>query len=320
MTEKKLRVYFLGSGRIAVPSLQALYNDERIELCGMGTQPDKPKGRKKHLHPTPVGKWAAENSLEIDKPQSVNTPEFVEKMNQLKPDLILVIAFGQLLKETILELPRLGCVNVHASILPKYRGASPIASVILSGDTETGVSIMQMEKGLDSGPVFSVEKVTIADEDTAWTLEDKLADKAADCLVDTVLRIDSAELNSVVQDHEQATHVTKISREDARIDWQHSASTLVRRLRAFTPWPGAFFSVATKKGPKRVQVTAAQTFESEEEAVPGTVINAGKKKIVIACGEGTFLELLRVVPEGKKEMSATDFRNGGQVSPGLVVE
>lgn len=320
MTDKKLKVYFLGSGRIAVPSLQALSEDSRIELCGIGTQPDKPKGRKKQLHPTPVGEWAAEKSLNIDKPHSVNTDEFIEKMNELKPDVILVIAFGQLLKETLLNLPKLGCINVHASILPEFRGASPIASVILSGDTKTGVSIMQMEKGLDSGPVFSIETVDIADEDTAWTLEDKLAEKAAACLADTVLKISAGELTAQIQDHDQATHVTKISREDARIDWQLSASTLVRRLRAFTPWPGAFFSVATKKGPKRVQVTAAQTFESDEETVPGTVIDAGKKKIVIACGENTFLELLRVVPEGKKEMSATDFRNGGLVSPGLVVQ
>lgn len=319
MIDKKLKVYFLGSGRIAVPALQALSGDARIELCGIGSQPDKPKGRKKQLHPTPVGEWAREKSITIDKPKSVNTAEFIEMMTALKPDVIVVIAFGQLLKETLLNLPKLGCINVHASILPEYRGASPIASVILSGDKETGVSIMQMEKGLDTGPVFSIEKVEISDDDTAWVLEDKLADKAALCLADTVLKISTGELTAQIQDHDKASHVTKISREDARINWQLSASILVRRLRAFTPWPGAFFSVETKKGLKRVQVTAAQVFESDEVAVPGTVINAGKKRIVIACGENSFLELLRLVPEGKKEMSATDFRNGGSVSPGLII-
>ena len=313
-----VNIYILASGAIAVPVIRELTNSSVINICGISTQPDKPVGRKKILTPTPVGQWADENNISCERCTNVNDPEFIKKLKSLKPDIILVFAFGQLLKEEILSLPSNGCINLHASILPKYRGAAPINAAILEGDAETGVSVMQMEKGLDTGPVYDIFKIDISDNDTAESLENKLAELAAEITVGALLKIANDGQQPVPQDESKATHVGKISKNDGLISWNSTAKQVIRKIRAFTPWPGVFFRISTPKGDKKIQVTECEAEECIDHPTPGTVLQADKYGWTIAC-EKSVLKLLRIIPEGKKEMKATDFLLGCQVEAGSVL-
>ena len=311
-----LKVFFLGSGSIAIPSLAALNENQHIELVGVGTQPDKKAGRGNRMTPTPVGQFADSVGLNPWKIENINNPETVSSLRDLKPDFILVIAFGQLLKEDILNLPAIECVNVHASILPAYRGASPITTSILNGDAETGISIMKMEKGLDTGPVYEIFKVTISGDDNSDTLQSRLADTAAAEIASSLRKIAEG-LQPLPQDHNIATHCRKISKSDAHLDWNESATTLRNKIHAYFPWPGAYFFIETGKGPKRLTVVSADNCEEKTEAAPGTVIDGGKNRWLIACGGKSVLEILKVKPEGKKLMSSADFLRGSRIAVGM---
>ena len=316
MTDRKIKVFFLGSGIIAVPSLIALHEDPCIELLGVGTQPDKKAGRGNRMTPTAVGRKAEELGLEPWKIDNINDQSYLNQLHSLQPDFIVVIAFGQLLKEPVLELPGKACVNVHASILPKYRGASPINSCILAGDKVTGVTFMQMEKGLDSGPVYKVFEVEINEIDNTESLQDKLAETSASHISEVLDEIISDKALPVEQDHNLATHCKKIKKADALIDWDLDAQEVKNRIHAYFPWPVAHFFLESPKGSKRISITCAQVSQEKTAEEAGTVIDGGKKKWLMACGKNTVLEILKVKPEGKKIMPGADFLRGSQIQVG----
>ena len=320
MTENKLKVFFLGSGDIAVPSLLSLHESESIDLVGVGTQPDKKAGRGNKMTPTPVGKTAADLNLAPWKIDNINKESFIEKIKNLSPDFILVIAFGQLLKEVVLNLPKLACINIHASILPAYRGASPINSSLLNGDKETGISIMKMDKGLDSGPVYETLRQPISNEDNALTLKNHLAELAGASIVSSLKKISSGAITCKEQDHEKSTHCRKIAKNDALIDWSMSAQQINNRVKAYYPWPGTFTFFETAKGNRRLAITKSALCDvSEKNEQSGTVLPGDKKHLFVQCGENSVLEVLQVKPEGKGLMNAADFLCGGQVKPGSIL-
>lgn len=309
----RLKVYFMGTGDIAISVLESLKNDSKIDLIGVCTQPDRVKGRKKIATPSPLGA-AAETicpDLTIDKPATVNTPEYLEQLQNLEPDFLVVIAFGQILRQPLLDLPKYQCINIHASILPKYRGASPINAAILNGDAETGVSIMKMEAGLDSGPVNVIHKIAISDDDTYATLQDKLAKLGADNIVDAL--IDIADGGTFTEQNEdEVTHVGKISKNDGLADWTLPAEQLERISRAYNPWPNLFFRLKAGKRERKISVIKATVVENQTSKTPGEYIQADKEAWIIACGEKA-LRLDRIIPDGSKEMSGSDFLRGIQL-------
>ncbi|MGL4853989.1 MAG: methionyl-tRNA formyltransferase [Lentisphaeria bacterium] len=304
-----LRVYFMGTGDIAVPVLNALFSDTNITLLGVCTQPDRRKGRKKELSPSPIGEAALKlKDMTIDKPNSVNSPDFINYLTQLNLDFIVVMAFGQLLKQSVLDIPRLGCINLHASILPKYRGASPINAALLSGDCETGISIMKMEAGLDSGPVHSVHKLDISLTDNYATLQDKLALLSAEVIAHSLMQISNGE-KFVAQNESNVTHVGKIHKDDGIVDWNRSATDLERMSRAYFPWPGLHFFHNFGKRERKITLVKAKVINMQGK--PGTFIQADKSKWIIACGKDSLL-LELIIPDGSREMSGADFLKGVQ--------
>ncbi|OGV53535.1 MAG: methionyl-tRNA formyltransferase [Lentisphaerae bacterium GWF2_50_93] len=312
-----LKVYFLGSGRIAVPILSSLKKSPRISLAGIGTQMDRPAGRKNLVTPTPVGDWCRENGISPDKPASVNSPEFLEKLRGMDGlDMIFVSSFGQLLKQEILSLPRLGCINLHASLLPAYRGASPLQAAILNGDLKTGVCFMQMEKGLDTGPVFSTSEYQIQAGQKADELEYALGVLAASDTENVLLDIASGLLKPVPQDNAKATYAGKIRKEHGEIRWNSPAVEIERKLRAYHPWPGVFFNL--QNGGRKIRMAITELACLDISGTPGRILKADKKDLIVACGDGA-VSLKKVVPEGKREMSGTEFVRGCQDIEGVVL-
>lgn len=306
---ENLKVYFAGSGKIAVPVLEALKNAPGIELVGVGTQPDRPVGRKKVLTPTPVGAAAAEMGVPLHKFENINAPEALDAIRQCAPRMMVVLSYGQLLKSALLELPELGCINIHGSLLPRWRGASPIQQVLLHREKETGVCFMQMEKGLDSGPVFKTLSLEVPPKCGADKLEMMLGELAAGACAETLQAIASGELLSVPQEHEKAVVCRKIKREDGGIDWNRSAAEIEAMSRAFENWPGAFFRLSVDGAESVVTINSASVLE-DQSGTPGTLLSAGsRKKMIVACGEGA-LELLEVTPAGRKSMPVGAFLNG----------
>lgn len=315
--KKSLKVYFLGAGMISVPVLQTVFDSDEIELVGIGTQPDRLAGRKKELVPTPVGKWAIEKGVEIDKPESVNSQEFLEKLHKLKPDFILVISFGQLLKEEILNLPQISCVNIHASLLPQFRGASPIIAALLNQCKKTGISFMKMDKGLDTGPVYKMFEHTISSTERCDELEMNLGQLGANNVVSVLKGIANGEIKETPQDDSKSTYTGKVRKSDGVIDWSISAPELVAKVKAYYPWPGATFRYEKKKGTVVIRITEAETVDMNGR--PGEILVADKKDWIIACGE-LAIRINKIVPQGKSEMSGADFLRGCQIPTGTILK
>ena len=311
LSDKKPGIYFLGSGQIGIESLSVLHSSDCVRLLGAGTQPDRPSGRKRLMSPTPVGQWADEHSLELDKPVSVNAPDFLDKLRSLAPDIIFVVSFGQILKREILELPGTACVNLHASLLPKYRGASPIAASLLNGDKVTGVTFMKMDEGLDTGPEYCCYEYRIGTE-RADELETALGCLAAAHIEEVLLNVCFGELIEKQQDDSKATYAGKIRKSDGRIDWNEPAEVILRKIRAYHPWPGAFFFYKLPNGREmKINVTDAAVQSGGTGSEPGATVFADKNGWGIAAGEGTLMiKLLK--PEGKSEMTSAEFVRGRQ--------
>lgn len=306
---EKLKVYFAGSGRIAVPVLEALSRSDSIELVGVGTQPDRPVGRKKVLTPTPVGSCAAGMDVPLHKFENINAPEALEAIRACGTQMMVVLSYGQLLKQSLLELPELGCINIHGSLLPRWRGASPIQQVLLHRENETGVCFMQMERGLDSGPVYKTFKLQVPAGCGADELEMLLGDLAAGVCAETLLQIRSGELHPQLQEHEKAVICRKIVREDGSIDWNREAEHIEAMSRAFENWPGAFFRLRVDGNESVVTINSARVHNDMTD-VPGTLLTPGnRKKMIVACGKGA-IELLEVTPAGRKSMPVAAFLNG----------
>lgn len=309
-----MRIVFMGTPDFAVPSLKALV-EAGHEICGVFTQPDKPKNRGMKLQAPPVKEYALSAGLSVFQPAKMRDGEALEILRALKPDLIAVAAYGKLLPVDILELPRLGCVNVHSSLLPKYRGAAPINWAILNGEDETGVTIMYMAEGMDTGDILAQAKTPIDINENAAQLFARLADMGARLLVDTVAGLEAGKIKPIPQDSAKATHAPMLSKEQSPLDWTRTARQLHDQVRGLYPWPAA---AAVLDG-IRCKVLCTALTEETTGSIPGTVLQADKKGLRVACGDGGVLDILELQPDGKKAMAASAFLLGHPVAPGTTL-
>ena len=307
-----MRIVFMGTPDFAVGSLQALCESGKHEILAVVTQPDRPKGRGNKLLQTPVKEYALEQGLTVYQPQKVKTPEFVELLHELQPELIVVAAFGQFLSKEILELPKYGCINVHASLLPKYRGAAPIQYAIIKGEKESGVTIMQMDIGMDTGAMLDKVVVPIAENTTMGELHDALREQGAALLLQVIDKIATGTAVAEPQDNEQATYATLLDRSMEHIDWSKTAQEVHNLIRGFNPAPSTFTKLPNGKS---LKIWGSKMTDESSAAAAGTVIETGKHSFFVACGEGV-LEITEVQPESKKRMPAQVFLNGRGVQEG----
>ena len=307
-----MRIVFMGTPDFAVGSLQALCESGKHEILAVVTQPDRPKGRGNKLLQTPVKEYALEQGLTVYQPQKVKTPEFVELLHELQPELIVVAAFGQFLSKEILELPKYGCINVHASLLPKYRGAAPIQYAIIKGEKESGVTIMQMDIGMDTGAMLDKVVVPIAENTTMGELHDALRKQGAALLLEVIDKIATGTAVAEPQDNEQATYATLLDRSMEHIDWSKTAQEVHNLIRGFNPAPSTFTKLPNGKS---LKIWGSKMTDKSSAAAAGTVIETGKHSFFVACGEGV-LEITEVQPESKKRMPAQVFLNGRGVQEG----
>jgi methionyl-tRNA formyltransferase len=308
----ELRIIFMGTAELACSSLRALVAQKEWVVVSVVTQPDRPKGRNLALQFSPVKKTALAANIPVLQPERAKEAAFLAELTRLQPDLIVVAAYGQILPKTILELPRLGCLNVHTSLLPKFRGAAPIQWAILEDEQETGVTIMRMDAGLDTGDILTQAATRIVPEDNAETLHNRLAEMGADLLVRTVPDLVSGRIIPRPQPPEGATYARKISREDGRLDWNQPARTLWNKVRAFTPWPGAYTHFGSAADLLKIWECAVAEHVS---GAAGQIVQADKNGLVLGCGQGG-LRLLEVQKEGGRRMSTQEFLAGHALKPG----
>ena len=308
-----MKLVFLGTPDFAVPSLASLLGS-RHDVAAVVTQPDRPKGRGRKTVASPVKRFAGEHSLDVLQPEKASTAEFVQRLRTIGPDLIVVVAYGEILKSELLQLPLHGAVNLHASLLPMYRGSSPIQAAILNGDDATGVTTILMDEGMDTGDVLAQAKVLIDDDDTAGTLHDKLAVVGADVLLETVDQIESGTATPVQQNHGLATYTKKLRKEDGVIDWNTPVERLHNFVRAMNPWPVAH----VREGGLRVWKTSVPSGK-KESVEPGTVVRADDDGLLVATQDGAIrIEQLQVA--GGKPMSAVEFLRGHGLRVGERLE
>lgn len=310
-----MRIVFMGTPDFAVGSLQALCESGKHEIVGVVTQPDRPKGRGNKMLMTPVKEYALEQGLTVYQPQKVKTPEFVQTLRELQPDLIVVAAFGQFLSREILELPPHGCINVHASLLPKYRGAAPIQYAIIKGEQESGVTIMQMDIGMDTGAMLEKVVVPIAENTTMGELHDALREQGAALLLKVIDDIAAGTAVAEPQNDAEATYATLLDRSMEHIDWTKSAQEVHNLIRGFNPAPSTFTKLPNGKS---LKIWGSRLTDKKSEAAAGTVVEAGKHSFFVACGSGV-LEITEVQPESKKRMAAQVFLNGRGVAEGDIL-
>ena len=317
-----MRAVFIGTGEIGVPTLQALLRSEH-QVVGVVTQPDKPVGREQKIQPPPIKKALTRNDglqtaagsspvgklpfLEILQPARIKDPQAIEAIVALQPDAIIVTAYGQILPRPILEIPRVACLNLHASLLPRWRGAAPIQAAIAAGDRETGITVMYMDEGLDTGDILLQRKIDISPDDTGGSLHDRLAQIAPAALLESLALLENANAPRISQDKSLATYAPKLKRGDGQIDWFESANVLERKIRAFNPWPGAFMQFSNK----HLKIFSASIVDLR--GTPGEILQSNNK-LIIAAGRGA-LSLNEVQLEGKRRMSGTEFLRG---QPALV--
>lgn len=307
-TPSSLRIVFAGSPDFAVESLQALLT-AGYHVVAVYTQPDRPAGRGRKPRPSPVKQLALELGIAVQQPESLKTAAAQETLRALAPDLMVVVAYGLLLPAEVLSIPRLGCINVHASLLPRWRGAAPIQRALLAADAESGVTIMQMERGLDTGPMLLKIKTPIRADDTGQSLHDRLAGLGARALLEVVPGLMSGTLVAQIQDNRLATYAAKLCKAEARLDWTLAASLLARAVRAYNPWPVAYCLWSGE--PLRIWSATALNQGSNES--PGTVLRQDKQGIHVTTGEGIFV-IDKLQPPGKREMTAAEFVNAHHVT------
>jgi methionyl-tRNA formyltransferase len=322
-----LRIVFMGTADLSCASLEKLAGDPRFQVVAVITQPDKPRGRDLKLQPTPVKTVAQRLNLLVLQPLKARDPLFLETLRGLQADLIVVVAYGQILPQSLLDLPRFGCVNVHTSLLPKYRGAAPIQWAIANGEAETGVTIMKMDAGLDTGPMLSVRATPILPTDDSAVLHDRLAQLGAELLVETVPGFVTGRIQPQAQPTEGSTYATKIKKEDGKIDWHRPAREIWNRCRAFSPWPGAFAFLA---GPAAVEGASGMAKSGAEKSMllkiwqlevvpgqgsPGEVLPDDQHGLVVACGESA-VRIIELQREGGRRIPAKAFLAGHPVKAG----
>ena len=310
-----MRIVFMGTPDFAVGSLKALAEAGKYEIVSVITQPDRPKGRGRQMLMTPVKEYALSQGYEVHQPQRVKTPEFVAQLREMNPDLIVVAAFGQLLSQEILSMPKYGCINVHASLLPKYRGAAPIHYAIMQGEKESGVTIMQMDIGMDTGDMIKKVVVPIGENMTMGELHDELKVKGAELLLEVIEDIDAGKAMPEKQNEAEVTYASLLKRDMERIDWSKAAADIHNLIRGFNPAPGAFTKLPDGKN---LKIWGSRLTDKTATAETGTVVEATKHSFFVACGDGV-LEIIEVQPESKKRMAAQVFINGRGVQVGDVL-
>lgn len=305
-------IVYMGTPDFAVPSLMTLAQS-RHKVVMVITQPDRPKGRGCKMCCTQVKEAAQLHDLPVSQPDKVKDPQFVDQIRALKPDLFVVAAFGQILPVDLLEIPTLGAINIHASLLPKYRGAAPIQRVILNGEQVTGITTMKMDTGMDTGDILLARETSIEPSDTAGSLHDRLSILGADLLMDTLDALSAGTLKPTPQDHRQATYAPMLKKQDGKIDWQRPARDLEFFIRGMNPWPGAF----TLFGDKRLAIYQARAMEGTYEAPPGTVVQGFDDELRVATGQGA-LAVEELQPASGRRMSIADYLRGCCISPGTI--
>ena len=302
-----MRIIFIGTGKIGVPALQALQKSEH-EIVAVVTQPDKPVGRDRRIDASPIKQAAAQMKMSILQPARIKDRQAIERIRTLQPDVIVVMAYGQILLRGILEIPKIACLNLHASLLPRWRGAAPIQAAIAAGDRETGITIIYMDEGLDTGDILLQRTIEIAPNETGGSLHDRLGQVAPAVLLESLRALSSENVPRAPQDTALATYAPKLTREDGRIDWSEPAEAIVRKIRAFDPWPGAFTKITAKVDELRnLKIFSAAIID--RSGAPGEILVADRNDFVIAAGKGA-LRLREVQIEGKRRMSAEEFLRG----------
>jgi len=308
-----LKIIFNGSDAIGGPLLSSLHHHPNLEVSLVVTGQDKAMGRKMQLSPNPIKELALKLKLPIYQPEKISDFDSVERLKSEACDFLVVMAYGQIMNQAVLDIPTIEALNVHTSLLPKYRGASPIQSALLNGDQKTGISLMRMVQKMDAGPVYKQFELMIGEGDTAGSLWDKLADLAAKKVPDSLLDIASQALEPVDQNEAEATYITKISKADGEINWSESAGVIHQKIRAFNPWPSAYTFFKTKR--LKIHKSIAGEFKSDE--IPGMVVETSGG-IGVVTGDGV-LKLTEVQLEGKKRQSIQDFINGNQSFLGVIL-
>ena len=307
-----IRVVFMGTAELACASLRALLQSAQFSLQAVVTQPDRPKGRALKPQPSPVHQVGAQAALPILQPEKARDPAFLHRLAEFNPEVIVVAAYGQILPQSILDLPKFGCVNVHTSLLPKYRGAAPIQWAILNNDQETGVTIMKMSAGLDTGAILSQRTIPIEPSETAAGLHDRLAVLGAELLVETLPRFIAGEISAKPQDEALATYARKITKEDGHLDWSLPALALRNKVRAFTPWPGAYTFWPEVGANRLLKIWRAEI--EPRSGTPGHLLEAGRSKMTIACGTDA-LRVEELQLQGGRRMNTAEFLAGHSLPP-----
>jgi methionyl-tRNA formyltransferase len=307
-----LKIIFMGTAELSCASLEKLVLESQFQIAAVVTQPDKPKGRDLKLQPPPVKLLAQKFNLPVLQPLKARDENFISQLRGLKPDLIVVVAYGHILPQTILDLPGFGCLNVHTSLLPKYRGAAPIQWALANGETETGVTIMKMHAGMDTGPILTQKRTPILPLDDSEALHHRLAQLGAELLLETIPGYVAGKILPKLQSA-NASYAPKIKKEDGQIDWNRSAQSILDRLRAFTPWPGAFTFLKAESKPCLLKIWRAEVVK--KTGMAGEILSADENGIVIAC-EKNALRILELQREGGRRMSAREFLAGHALKTG----
>ncbi|OQX05842.1 MAG: methionyl-tRNA formyltransferase [Desulfobacteraceae bacterium IS3] len=310
---KTFRIVFMGTPDFAVPALESLHRNG-YDVALVVTQPDRPKGRGRKLLPPPVKTSALSLGYETIQPESVKTPEFAERLRQTDADIFVVVAFGHILPKSVLDIPKTAAINIHASLLPKYRGPAPIQRAVINGEKESGVTTMFMDKGLDTGDILLSEPLEITEDDTAGSLHDRLSILGADLLIKTLKAFAENTIQPVTQNHEQATYAPMLKKEDGRIDWTKPARNIETFIRGMNPWPGAF----TFHGDKGLKIFRAKVIPSSSGESPGTVIKSFPDELYVMTGEHA-LSVLEIQGASGKRLNIRDFLRGYNMPPGTVL-
>lgn len=310
-----MRIVFMGTPDFSVPVLQRLIDHMGIEVVCVVTQPDRPKGRKRIPTASPVKQLAEKQDIPVFQPEKVRRPDAVGKILSYHPDLLITAAYGQILPQSLLDGPRLGCINVHASLLPEYRGAAPIQQAVIDGRNESGVTIMYMVKKLDAGDILTQVKVPITEDDTFGSLHDKLSEAGAVLLMKTLPDLEAGRLTPIKQDESRVSFAPSIKHEDEAIDWEDSAQNIRNLIRGLNPFPGAY----TLLNGKIFKIFGARLTGRDTSASPGTVTAACNGSLLVAAGDGKLLEITECQPSGRKKMSVADFLRGRVLEIGTVL-
>ena len=315
MAETSLRIVFMGTGDIAIPAFSSLFGNDLVALV---TQPDKPVGRKQVLTPPKIKELAQEQNIPVMQPEKARDEEFIKNLAALEPDIIVVMAYGQILSQALIDIPSVACINLHASLLPKYRGAACIQAAIDAGDSHTGITVLHIVKALDAGDIILKKEFEIGTEETGGELHDRLADLAPEALLEAIDQLKNKTATRTPQKESEVSYISKLMREHGEIDWSQPAEVLERRIRAYHPWPGTSTSFTDKKGRQRrlkifPQVDVVANTQSDKS--PGMVTISDEGVLQVSCGEGSLI-LKEVQPDGSRRMKVEDFLKGNHLEHG----